>query len=198
MLCVSANYILNCSLSVPRFSAIILFIHSAINNSMAKENIIYILDSGAFLRGSQNEFADKPCVTVFGVLEEMKSLAASIEMDRFLLSGLQVLEPSAESMEEAESGQKKTQDKVSRTDISLVALALDFRKKKKGAVLVSDDYAVQNICKILNVSYMPLATEGIRKAIEWRGRCQACGFRTNEKLCPECGSKVRFGGRVIK
>lgn len=165
---------------------------------MAKENIIYILDSGAFLRGAQHGLADKPCVTVFGVVEEMKSLAASIEMDRFLLSGLQVLEPSRESIAEAEAAQKKTQDKVSRTDISLVALALDFRKKKKDAVLVSDDYAVQNLCKIMKISYAPFATEGIRKAIEWRGKCRACGFRTNEKICPNCGSRVRFGARVVK
>lgn len=159
---------------------------------------IYILDANVFLRGAQALFLGRACATVFGVVEEMKSAPAEIEMERFIRSGLAVLEPSKESVAEAENAQKATLDKVSRTDIFLAALALDFKKKNKCAVLVTDDYGVQNLCLKLELRYSGAMSEGIKKPLAWSGKCTACGFRTNGKICPECGSKVRFKARQLR
>ena len=158
---------------------------------MQKEKI-HILDSNVFLHGAQSIFSDKPCVTVYGVVEEMKSTASEIEIDRFMLSGLEILEPTKESIAEVNNAQKKTQDKTSKTDMMLVALALDFKKKNKDAVIITDDYGVQNLVKVLKVNYSGLSQEGIKKPIAWSGECTACGFKTNEKICPNCGSRVKF------
>ncbi len=163
---------------------------------MAGERII-ILDSNIFLHGAQSLFAEKPCVTVYGVVEEMKSTASEIEIDRFMLSGLQILEPSKESVNEVALAQKKTQDKTSKTDMMLVALALDFKKKNKDAIIITDDYGIQNLAKVMNVNYSGLSQEGIRKPIAWGGKCTACGHKTNEKICPDCGSKVKFVAKRI-
>ncbi len=158
---------------------------------------ICILDSNVFLHGAQSVFADKPCVTVYGVVEEMKSTRAALEIDRFMLSGMQILEPSKESIDKVAGAQKKTQDKTSKTDMLLVAVALDFRKKNKDYIIITDDYGVQNLAKVLKVNYSGLSQEGIKKPIAWNGKCSACGHKTNEKICSECGSKVKFMAKRI-
>ncbi|VVB60235.1 Endoribonuclease Nob1 [uncultured archaeon] len=158
-----------------------------------RNEMIYILDSNVFLHGMQSIFAEKPCVTVYGVVEEMKSTPAAIEIDRFMLSGLQILEPTKESIGEAEKAREKTQDKLSKTDVLIVALALDFKKKGKSAVIITDDYGVQNLAKVLKLEYSGVMQEGIKREIAWTGKCTACGFKTNEKICPNCGIKVMFG-----
>lgn len=158
---------------------------------------IYILDSNVFLHGAESIFAEKPCVTVYGVVEEMKSTRAALEIDRFMLSGLQIIEPTKESVEEVLRAQKKTQDKTSKTDMMLVALALDFKKKNKDYTIITDDYGVQNLAKVMKVNYSGLMQDGIKKPIAWSGKCTACGFRTNDKICPECGSKVKFHAKKI-
>ena len=165
---------------------------------MAEYQTIHILDSGVFLTGAEQRFMEFPCATIYNVVDEMKSSKASIEMDRCLQSGLAVLEPSKESIEAAEKARQKTQDKLSKTDIRLIALALDFKKKKKEYVLITDDYGIQNLSRKLKVNYAPMSREGIKKEIEWTGRCRACGFKTNQKICPDCGSAVKFGARVVK
>lgn len=158
---------------------------------------IYILDSNVFLHGAGSLFSEKPCVTVYGVVEEMKSTRAALEIDRFMLSGMQILEPAKESIDKAAGAQKKTQDKTSKTDILLVALALDFRKKNKDAIIITDDYGVQNLAKVLKLNYSGVSQEGIKKPIAWSGKCTACGHKTNEKICPECGSKVKFRATIV-
>ncbi len=163
-----------------------------------RNEMIFILDSNVFLHGMQSMFAEKPCVTVYGVVEEMKSTPATIEIDRFILSGLQILEPTNESIRGAEKAREKTQDKLSKTDVLLVALALDFKRKGKSAVIVTDDYGVQNLAKVLKLDYSGVMQEGIKKPLAWSGKCPACGFKTNEKICPNCGSKVKFGAKRIE
>lgn len=165
---------------------------------MAEHEVIHILDSGVFLSGAESMFMEFPCATVYNVVEEMRSSKAAIAMDRCIQSGLAVLEPSDESVKETENARQKTQDKLSGTDIRLIALALDFRKKKKDYVLISDDYGIQNLCKKIGINSAPLSQKGIKAQIEWTGRCRACGFKTNQKICPDCGSAVKFGARVPK
>jgi len=164
---------------------------------MQSKEQIYILDSNVFLHGAESIFADKPCVTVYGVVEEMKSTRAALEIDRFMLSGLQILEPSKESADEVLGAQKKTQDKTSKTDMMLVALALDFKKKNKDYIIITDDYGVQNLAKVMKLNYSGLSQDGIKKPIAWSGKCTACGHKTNEKICPDCGSKVKFHANRI-
>lgn len=153
---------------------------------------IYILDSGVFLSGAQALFAGKACITVPRVVDEMKSERSLIEMDRFLVGGLQIIDPSSEGLAEARSMQKKTHDKASETDLSIVALAHDLKRKGKKAIVVSDDYAIQNLCRMMNIRYSGLSEKGIKKSILWTGKCKACGFAANGEFCPNCGNKIKF------
>lgn len=153
---------------------------------------IYVLDSTVFLEGYANFFMDKACITIFEVSEELKNQQAAIELDKLVKGGLQIINPSDESIGKINEIQKKTNDKLSVTDIKLIALALDFKNKKRNVEVVSDDYAIQNICKILDMDFMPLSQKGIKQKFIWTRICKACKHKTNEEICETCGSKTIF------
>ena len=109
---------------------------------------------------------------------------------------MKIRSPSKSSLGEASDEAKVLGDKVvlSRTDTSIVALALDLRKEGETPVIVSDDYAVQNVAEALKISYQSLATFGIRQKFNWVLYCPAC-FRQypngETQDCLVCGTKLK-------
>ena len=76
---------------------------------------------------------------------------------------------------------------ASTTDVRLIAAALEL-----GGVLVTDDYAIQNVAEKLDVRVEIIAREGIDEGRDWRFQCQGCGreFDEDHDRCPVCGSDV--------
>jgi len=75
--------------------------------------------------------------------------------------------------------------------MEVLAKALEIR-----GVVVSDDYAIQNLAKALKLEVLPYNQPGIRKELEWVLRCSGCGRYYKEEIsrmkeCPICGSEVR-------
>ncbi len=155
---------------------------------------LYILDSTVFLERQTPLIEGKPCATVFEVAEEMKSNQASIEFDRMQRLGLAILEPESRHKKSAEEAAKQTNDKLSETDKAIVALALHFREKGKNTVVVSDDYAVQNLCRHLKIESLPLSRKGIKRKFTWHKKCIGCKkiVETTEDSCPICGSNLKY------
>jgi len=109
---------------------------------------------------------------------------------------LKIQSPSKPSLSEvlAEAGALGDKVVLSKTDISIVALALDLSKQGMTPVIVSDDYAVQNVAEALKLNYQSLATFGIRQKFNWVLYCPAC-FRQypNDETqeCSVCGTKLK-------
>ncbi len=78
--------------------------------------------------------------------------------------------------------------RLSPVDITVLALALDT----EGTIL-SDDYSIQNVAKIMNISFRPVGMKGIKKVEKWNYQCIGCGkwFKENSPECPICGSGMR-------
>lgn len=74
------------------------------------------------------------------------------------------------------------------------ALALDLQREGKAPVIVSDDYALQNVAEGVGIAYQPLATLGIRQKFSWTYYCPAC-FRRYPRgdiqVCQVCGTKLK-------
>jgi len=109
---------------------------------------------------------------------------------------MKIQNPSKPSVGEVLDKARALGDKVvlSRTDTSIVALALDLSKEGKTPVIVSDDYAVQNVAEALKLNYQSLATLGIREKFNWMLYCPAC-FRIypngDAQDCAVCGTKLK-------
>lgn len=150
---------------------------------------IKILDSTVLLEGAQDLLPEGPNVTVYDVVGEIKSGKASIELDRMMRSGLEIIEPEDRFVLLVKKIQEKTKDRISKADTKVIALALQFRERGKDVAVVSDDYAVQNICKRENINFIPLSKKGIRREFEWAAKCRACGAPMEGDECPVCGGK---------
>jgi len=61
---------------------------------------------------------------------------------------------------------------ISEIDLGLLALAIE-----KGGRLHTDDYRLQNLCKVAGVDWRPIETDGITASWNWEVRCSGCGER---------------------
>ncbi len=108
---------------------------------------------------------------------------------------LRIQSPTTSSLEEVTERARTLGDKVvlSKADKSVLALALDLRREGKMPIIVSDDYAVQNVAEGIGVSYQPLATLGIREKYNWTYYCPACfrRYTPDVQVCGVCGTRLK-------
>ena len=79
--------------------------------------------------------------------------------------------------------------RLSDTDIDVLALALEL-----DAIILTDDYSIQNLARILHVKYQEGVESGIREVFEWNYKCTGCARTYENELaeCPICGSKLKM------
>jgi UPF0271 protein len=165
--------------------------------------ITLILDASAFVMGYDPLRLQSEQYTVSTVVGEIKDRSARIRIQTAIDAGvLRIMEPTKESRNRVimQSTQLGDMDKLSATDLDVLALTLDLISSGKRCLLITDDYAVQNIANPLRISFKSLVAHGIRYQFIWRLHCPACGrnYHPNliEKACPVCGTILRR--KVIK
>jgi UPF0271 protein len=162
-----------------------------------KKTKIYIIDTSAVLSGKPLNFNDSRIVTTEGVYNEFKPGGKDYQNFQFLLEkGLIINSPSDKSINKIKDISTKTGDtiRVSKTDIELLALALDYKKEEdKIPIILTDDYSIQNIANFLNIKFKTISQQGIKKRFKWSYQCRGCGKKFKEKIkkCPICGSETR-------
>ncbi|MCJ7633913.1 hypothetical protein MUP77_16195 [Candidatus Bathyarchaeota archaeon] len=141
--------------------------------------------------------------TVSAVVGEVKDRSTRIRIQTAIDAGvLRIMEPTKESRNRViiQSMQLGDMDKLSAADLDVLALTLDLTSSGQKCLLITDDYAVQNIANPLKISFKSLVAHGIRYQFIWRLHCPACGrtYHPNfrEKACPVCGTILRR--KVVK
>ena len=159
-----------------------------------------VLDSSAFYAGIPFSSNEPSYITslVYNEIEHIKkdhdAVQILIETKR-----LTVNEPEKKFVATSIDAAKKSGDfsNLSDEDISTIALSLQL-----GAELVTDDFAVSNVAKNLNIKVIPVMTDGITNVVTWRYYCPGCGFdnylisdtnttRSRITECPICASKLK-------
>ncbi|MCK9312450.1 MAG: nucleotide-binding protein [Methanocorpusculum sp.] len=143
----------------------------------------YILDSSYF-------FGDYPLsgelFTTPDVVDELKDLASKMRYEILVENGLVVTEPEPDAICLAENAALKSGDArvLSDTDISVIALG-----KTLDGTVVSDDFAVQNVCRHLKIPVQNILQRKAKKRV-WKQICSGCGAEipAGETDCPICGS----------
>jgi UPF0271 protein len=121
------------------------------------------------------------------VVEELVDLRSRCRMEALRASGMQVLSPSPESVRRVSDAGRETGDvtRLSPPDTDLLALALD-----RGAIIVTDDFAVQNVALSLGLGVQGILQRKARPR-RWRFRCPACHRRyPSAGTCLACGSPL--------
>ncbi len=144
-----------------------------------------VLDTSAFIHEYHTE---EPTASVPAVQAELEGEHA-FRFDAMEGAGMHIHVPDEGTVERVQRAATETGDaaELSTTDTRLLAAAFEL-----DAVLVTDDYAMQNVADRLDVSVRIIAREGIDERRDWVFQCAGCGreFDENRDRCPICGSDL--------
>jgi len=148
-----------------------------------------VVDTSSILAGFQFDGTREYFISPLAA-DEIKRGKKKEELDGLIeRKTLKVLAPSLQTMDKVTVGAQESGDinRLSRADIEIVALALELN-----AVMISDDYSIQNLAKKMNISFLPFGKKAIREEFRWTYRCKGCGkfYEEEQPDCPICGSEV--------
>ena len=157
---------------------------------------VYVIDTSGFI--AQVEFRDGTTVTVPAVVDEIMDSTSRLRFDLLKDAGLRVELPDGACLEKVRSTAITTGDAsvLSVTDVDILAKALEM-KSGYGVILVTDDYAIQNVAANLGIEYMTAATSGIRKKVVWELKCTGCGNVVESGKAMKSGKAV-VSGKAMK
>ncbi len=159
---------------------------------------VLVLDTSALIMGLDPLGLDFQTYSVPEVVEELRGQAGpSYRVSISTSSGkLRIQSPTSAAIQKILERAKALGDKIelSKADTKVLALALDLVEDDQVPVVVSDDYAVQNVAEEIGIAYQSLANLGIRQKFQWIYYCPAC-FRTypsgDLEVCQVCGTKLK-------
>lgn len=166
---------------------------------MSKKNkkTVVILDTSAILSGKPIHIDKIKLITTPSVVSEFKPGGRDYRIFEFLIEkGLSIIAPSKESIKEIESVSVDTGDivRLSQADKDILALSVDINKEgTQEALILTDDYTIQNVAHVLNIKFESFSQRGITKKFKWTYKCSGCGkkFVAPVKICPICGKKTK-------
>jgi len=160
-----------------------------------KNEVYYVLDASAFIGGFETK--NSLNFTISEITEEVKDLKSVMIFNQAIEDNILFIEEaSQESLEYLNGVVSDSGDalRLSSPDKKLIALAIDFLNNGKNVNVVTDDYSIQNVLKILNIPYQSVLTEGIEEIYNWKKLCQGCKKEYSdsykEDVCEICGSKI--------
>ncbi|GAG90901.1 unnamed protein product, partial [marine sediment metagenome] len=129
--------------------------------------------------------------------EKNRNILQRIEL-AIELKKLVIKEPTEYYIKLVEEKSKITGDinALSKTDIGLVALALELIKTANNEIVIyTNDYSMENLCSELNLKFKTLFKNGIKNKIYFEVYCPYCKttYKSEDlnKNCERCGLKLR-------
>ncbi len=148
-------------------------------------SVIHVIDTSAiFLRKVHGN-----AVTVPEVVEEVVDEESKLY---FSVVNVRVEEAKPEFVSKVLRTAEETGDiyKLSKTDVMLLAKALEIRERGEEVTVVTDDYSIQNVARVFELKVESIVQPGISKAFKWVKVCRGCGRQVDGDVCPVCGSEV--------
>ncbi len=160
--------------------------------------MFYLIDSSAVLNDFGFEFSPKnKYITTRLAVSEFRDLRSRHLMENALQQKLlSIEEPSKESQLRVNKAvSKKGFTKLSKTDLSILALAIDLKEQGKKFILITDDYSIQNFAKVFEIQFESAMRGEISKEISFFLSCPSCSKKmpsnSKERKCPVCGSNLK-------
>jgi len=151
---------------------------------------VVILDSSAFYSGLA--FTE---VNLFYTTEEVLKEVSHLRLSQMALESLKIKldEGKEEHLKKAKRMAELSGDKLSKTDLSVLALGLKLKEENLNPIIISDDYSLCNVATLLGLRVKPAITKGINEIIYWVYFCRACGkiYKEDKGVCEICGSPLK-------
>lgn len=138
-------------------------------------NETFVLDASGIIGGFLKK--NLPNYTTSQVVTEIKDIKSQIFLDDALENGLiTIKEPSTKDMDEVGEVITRSGDllRLSDVDKNVIALALTLKKEGLSPTVVTDDYSMQNVLKIMEIPFKSVLTKGIDDVVGWVKFCKGC------------------------
>jgi endoribonuclease Nob1 len=158
----------------------------------------FILDANAFYSGFPFGLSSSKCYTTNSVFNEVKHIKRSYSALEALIDAgnLIVMDAEQQYIEKVIFAAKETGDylRLSQADLSVLALAFQLQ-----IILVSDDFAVENIATLLKIPFKTIGTKGIVAVRKWIPFCSTCSkaYNPSTNECLICGNKLKRRFKTI-
>ena len=156
---------------------------------------VYVLDASAIIGG----FSSKKYQNFItaSVISEIKDLKSKLILESAIEQGsIRILEPELIDIKNVSKVIIKSGDvlRLSEVDKNLVALAFRLKRESMNPVVVTDDYSMQNVLKIVEIPYRSVLTEGIKGIYGWVKVCKGCKKKYPPEYmydeCEICGTRI--------
>ena len=149
-----------------------------------------VLDSSAFYAGIPFSSNEQSYITSL-IHDEIEHIKKDHDAIQILIETkrLMICDPESQFIITVNDAAKKSGDfpNLSDEDISIIALSLQLK-----AELVTDDFAISNVAKNLNIKVVPIMTSGIKNIIRWMYYCPGCKTNFSKVTeCPKCGNRLK-------
>ncbi|MGH1567024.1 MAG: NOB1 family endonuclease [Nitrosopumilus sp.] len=149
-----------------------------------------ILDASAFYAGVPFRSASDYYTTSL-VYDEIKHIKKNHDALGTLLetNRLKIREPNKEAIGITIKAARDSGDyqQLSKQDMSIIALCIEMNGE-----IISDDFAISNVAKNLDLKISPIMTQGIKDVGKWVHYCPGCRtYHVKGKECPMCGTELK-------
>jgi len=166
-------------------------------NSQLSNNYSYVLDASAIYNGVLTHNISGVKYVPQCVLEEVRGMMrgeALIE-EALLYEELQIIVPDKVILSELKKQARETGDihELSDCDLAVLAVARSLQMKELDAIILSDDYDIQNLANHIGLVCKGIHWKGITSIHEYSWVCPGCGnkSKTQTDNCIECGTKMK-------
>lgn len=155
---------------------------------------VYVLDASAIIGGF---ISKKDNFVTASVVNEIKDLKSKISLETAIEDGsIKIIEPDAFDLQKVGKVIKESGDilRLSGVDIKLVALGYKLKRESLNPTVVTDDYSMQNVLKIIGIPYRSVLTNGINEVYGWIKICKGCKTKYPPEYesdeCEICGTRI--------
>jgi UPF0271 protein len=149
----------------------------------------YVLDASAVLCGKELPEIENIYIPL-SVLHELGKGKYRRKVENLVGIKITVVTPASQSVELVKKHANETGDllRLSNCDIDVIAVAYEL-----SAIILTDDYSIQNLARHMGLEYQPVAEGGIQEEFKWEYVCAGCRRKFDTALaeCPVCGSEIR-------
>ncbi len=156
-----------------------------------------VLDSTAFYAGIPFTGIDVYHTTSKVIKEVSHGQLRNAAIQSLLDGGRLIeLDPTENVARQVKETARRSGDlrRVSDTDLSVVALALQLKEVNDGVTIISDDYSVENLASLFKINHAAVMTRGISRTVHWLVYCSGCGKAFGDRridVCDVCGTRVK-------
>ena len=156
---------------------------------------VYVLDASAIIGGFSSKKSQNFITAT--VISEIKDFKSKLYLESAIGNGsITIMEPESVDIENVSNIIIKSGDvlRLSDVDKNLVALAFKLKREHKNPLVVTDDYSMQNVLKIVGIPYRSVLTEGINEIYGWVKICKGCKKKYPPEYafdeCEICGTRI--------